>query len=296
MKGIDNMIQETYMSYVHCASALGDYQSISKTDLANGYVDAEESGDEAGRGRYISALMLRYWYKIFEWAKDVNLKLDLDDYASWLYEAIQLACQYKRWRNPSDKLYNDPNGPDKVFNTWFNTIRLRHYDIINTDKRRINYYAYSMEESIEIHGDAADVLNTVDSSAKYDDIKDIIQSYIDSGKILEAAVLNNIINGNVFDESRKTVKTDEFDSHRHRITYDVYQRVFNMDKLIASVKMMGKRDNAIEFEARYDISHDDMMAFQSAVKKSTKRSIRELIEAVMEQLRKDGGILAILPC
>lgn len=290
------MIQETYMSYVHCASALGDYQSISKTDLANGYVDAEESGDEAGRGQYISALMLRYWYKIFEWAKDVNLKLDLDDYASWLYEAIQLACQYKRWRDPSDKLYNDPNGPDKVFNTWFNTIRLRHYDIINTDKRRINYYAYSMEESIEIHGDAADVLNTVDSSAKYDDVKDIIQSYINSGKILEAAVLNNIINGNVFDESHNTVKTDEFDSHRHRVTYDVCKMAFNMDKLIASVKMMGKRGNAIEFEARYDISHDDMTAFQSAVRKSTKRSIREMVESAMERLREDDGILAILSC
>lgn len=290
------MIQETYMSYVHCASALGNYQSISKTDLANGYVDAEESGDDVGRSRYISALMLRYWYKIFEWAKDVNLKLDLDDYASWLYEAIQLACQYKRWRNPSDKLYNDPNGPDKVFNTWFTTVRLRHYDIINTDKRRINYYAYSMEESIEIHGDAADALNMVDSLAKYDDIKDIIQSYINSGKILEAAVLNSIINENVFDESHKTVKTDELDSHRHRITYDVYQRAFNIDKLIASVKMMGKRDNAIEFEARYDISHDDMTTFQSKVKRLTKSSIRELIESAMEQLRKDDGILAILPC
>ena len=65
-KGGIAVIQDMYKDFVNAASGLGDYQAISKTDLANGYCDADEANDEIKRSQYFAALMLRYWYKIYE--------------------------------------------------------------------------------------------------------------------------------------------------------------------------------------------------------------------------------------
>ena len=77
-------IKEIQKTYQDDASLLGDYQSMTKTELANGYVAArhaawkakaegnvqEETSQEQLRSSYHSALMLRYWYKIWEWREN----------------------------------------------------------------------------------------------------------------------------------------------------------------------------------------------------------------------------------
>ena len=47
------------------------------------------------------------------YATSKGLKLDVDDFAMWL-EAFFVAFKYRRWKDPKNKLYNDPKGPDKV--------------------------------------------------------------------------------------------------------------------------------------------------------------------------------------
>ena len=171
-----------YKDFVNAASGLGDYQAISKTDLANGYCDADEANDEIKRSQYFAALMLRYWYKIYEWSKEKNLRMDVEDFVYWLSDALigkYGAFTYRRWRDPKNKLYNDPDGPDKVINRALYSTRNRHYDYINKDKRRANYYTYSADESIELHGDSADVLQVVDDSGASGPYDYLIQRYID---------------------------------------------------------------------------------------------------------------------
>ena len=110
------MLQDVYKSYIESASALGNYQALSKTELANGYCDADESGNEEKRDQYFSALMLRYWFKVFKLIESSkSARLEADDFATWLSEALLLGLKYRKWRDPSNKLYMDPNGPDKVF-------------------------------------------------------------------------------------------------------------------------------------------------------------------------------------
>ena len=106
-------IQEMQKLFMQDAQKLGDYQLMSKTELANGYCDAEEAavaaraqGNEAlaalyedTRSQYYSALMLRYWYKIFEWAQNSSsLHLELTDFVDWLSDSLYVAFYYRLWR------------------------------------------------------------------------------------------------------------------------------------------------------------------------------------------------------
>src|SRR5574344_849456 len=105
-------VREIQKSFIESAVALGNYQLMTKTELANGYCDADEaaqrakeSGDaavfaeqEALRSSYFSALMLRYWYKIFEWQKNSStLNLELSDYVDWLHDSLYVVSYYRTW-------------------------------------------------------------------------------------------------------------------------------------------------------------------------------------------------------
>lgn len=106
-------VKEMQLAFIRDAESLGDYQLMSKTELANGYCDADEeaqkakeAGDirsfnyfEAIRSSYHSALMLRYWYKIFEWQRNSStLNLEPSDFVGWLHDSLYVAFYYRAWR------------------------------------------------------------------------------------------------------------------------------------------------------------------------------------------------------
>ena len=51
------MLHDIYNTYYQYARNIPNWESMSKTDLANAYCDAEEKGDEEGKNKYYSALM-----------------------------------------------------------------------------------------------------------------------------------------------------------------------------------------------------------------------------------------------
>lgn len=287
------MINDIYKSFVQSASGLGNYQALSKTELANGYCDADEAGDEVKRSQYISALMLRYWYKVYEWNKEKNLKLTLDDFVSWLYESFEVAFKYRRWRDPNDKLYNDPNGPDKVFNRAFYSTRNRYYDYFNKDKRRINFYAYSLEESVELHGDAADGLAVIDNTTNISGFDDLIQSYVKNGKLLEAVILNNILYESPFNDKVTRVKTGELDEYRHPIVFENHKMSFDIKKLIKSIVHID--DPFItNFTNKYDISLETIKPQFENIQKISNKKLTKNIQTAMLALSKDKDLKNIL--
>lgn len=205
------MLKETYDTYVKYASGLGDYQAISKTDLANGYCDAEESHDEIKMNQYYAALVLRYWYKIYEWnSTSKSSKLEIEEFSSWICDALNIAFRYKSWRNPKDKLYHDPNGPDKVINRCLFSIRNYYYQQFNKDKRKLNYTCDSIENQVDGFGDSADAICSGATTESLDSTytcKDVIQYLINNSKLVEAIVLDGIC----FQDS---IKDGEINRHK----------------------------------------------------------------------------------
>ena len=62
------------------AAGLGDYNLMTKLELANGYCQAEEDGDDMKRSQNWAALTLRSRSKIYEWIQNSkSCKLQTED-------------------------------------------------------------------------------------------------------------------------------------------------------------------------------------------------------------------------
>ena len=194
------MLSDSYKLFVTWASGLGDYQSLTKTQLANGYCDADEAGDEVKRNQYYAALMLRYWYKVYEFADTCKfMRQTKEEFVSWVGESLDIGLHYRKWRDPSNKLYNDPNGPDKVFQRCFKSTRQRWYSYVNKDIRRASYLADSIDRQEGTFKDGADYLedsgiifNEIEEKHQEDCIREVIQHFIDKGDLIGAIILDCI--------------------------------------------------------------------------------------------------------
>ena len=106
-------LRDIQAAFASDAARLGDYSLMTKTELANGYCDADEAAElareannesevqrqESLRSSYYAALMLRYWHKIFEWMQNsASLHLESTDFIDWLSDSLYVAFYYRTWR------------------------------------------------------------------------------------------------------------------------------------------------------------------------------------------------------
>lgn len=254
------MIKDYYNDLVACASLLGDYSNLTKSDLANKYCDAEEINDTRNQERYLSALMVSYWYMIPQLKnRSKGLRYDYEDYASMLYESLMLAFKYKRWRDPSSKLYDDPKGAEKAINRCIETVRCRHLEYVNYTARKLNGEVYSLDTLIEELGDTVQNLYVEDS---YDiDCREIVQNYINKNDIFSALVVDGI----AYQDKSTVIK------HLQSIT-DEYLNYF---------------------KDHYVVDTDKLLLTLGKIKKATRRTLYRYIETTMCKLKTDERILSL---
>lgn len=234
-------IKDIQKTFITSASILGDYQNISKMELCNGYCNADEKNDQLMRSAFWSALMLRYWYKIYDWAKSSeSCKLPLEEFVNWLQESLYDAFYYRSWwweyeavvkhgkfvewkldehgnRIPNEHYWvKDPNAADKSINYFCAARRGKEYQASNKDVRKANVLAYSLDASKEAVGDSA-----MEKAGAYEDgykgneiTKDLVIKFLNEGKSIEALILDGIVNQDAFKEEKdiyiQTVDNDDY--------------------------------------------------------------------------------------
>lgn len=188
------MLSEIKKSYITLANNIPNWKTLNKNELANLYLKYENVEPE--RSYYFSALMCRYWKNVLMlYNTSKSTKQELSDFTNWLAEALFTAFKYRKWTDPSNKLYNDPHAPDKVINRCIYSTRMRYYYHFNMDKRRLNFQTDSIERQLSSFGNQATVysfLGVEDESASDKVCKEIILHYIDKNKILNAIVVDLI--------------------------------------------------------------------------------------------------------
>jgi len=294
------MLEDMYKSYVNCASGLGDYQAMSKTQLANGYCDADEAGDEVKRSEYYAALMLRYWYKIYEWNKTcVSCRLDIEEYAAWLNEAIRNAVLYRAWRDPANKLYNDPNGPDKVINRCLFSIRGENYQYFNKDKRKANYTCESLDKQVEQYGDSADVMTSSACNEYYnynEGVGGAVQTLIQRGKIKSAIIVDAVTAQEAFNQYKVEKEIEDFDIDKNeniKVKAKVAQEEFSIEKLARSIK----RSDALYNEYFNNTYRVNRGLYTQAITELKALPVTRLVIKIQDtlmSLRDDEEILSFL--
>lgn len=274
------LLEEIRQTYLKFANNIPNWETMNKNKLANLYLEHEHSEPE--RSYYFSALMCRYWsnvYKFYRTSK--STKLDISDFTSWLAESFFVAFKYRRWKDPSNKLYNDPQAPDKVINRCIYSTRMRYYQYYNMDKRKLNFQTDSIERQLESFGYRANVykyMSTVDGSEEDARCKDIITYYLSKENFLLAIILDLICFNDTFRKIR-SVKTVEIEDDKdENIDDDLIE--YDEDEL--STNEVIENSDDIDIEEDLEIEENVEIKTTTKVAYQFEFSMRKLLTALRE--------------
>lgn len=281
------MLKETKKNLTYQARKLvKPYEQYSIDELANAYCDAVDSNNETLKNIYISALILRFWYTIDKMykANTVAPCLEYEDFFWWLYEAIEYACKYRGWQDPDKKL-----NAQQCINKCIDTIKLQKYYDLRLDKRKVVNHCCSMDTPLGGEGDdtgktIGDMLEAesyVDDHSS-DDVVMLVQKYINSNKIIEAILIDNIAFNDVQKHFKKTIKTQT--SEGVPIKHVEYSSEFWPYRLVQIVSKLPTTYKSY-FMAHYKISEEKLTAILDIINRANNQKIYRYLDKLLAELR-----------
>lgn len=281
------MLQDTKRDLMICAKKLSQpYESYTIDELADAYCEAVDTNNSTLKDVYISALILRFWYTIDKMYKNntVAPSLEYEDFFWWLYEAIEYACKYRGWRDPTKNL-----NAQQCINKCIDTIKLQKYYDLRLDKNKTVNHCTSMDTPI--CGDGNDAEKTLadtleDEESGYetgtDTVIALVQSYINSNKIIEAILIDNIAFNDVQKHSKKVVKATNQDGETVR--YTEHSSEFWPYKLVQIVSKLPETYKKT-FMERYRISEKKLDSVLDMINHSNNQKIYRWLDKCLADLR-----------
>ena len=276
------MLNETKRDLTFMARQLvKPYEDYSIDELADAYCDAVDSGNEALKDIYISALVLRFWHKIDKMfkANTVAPSLEHEDFFWWLYEAIEYACKYRGWKDTAKNL-----NAQQCINKCIDTIKLQKYYNLRLDKNKTVNFTVSMDAPIGGDGDdkaktIADMLESEETWDDHsaDDVMMLVQSYINMDKIVEAILIDNIAFNDVQRYYKQTIKTESGKYTEVSSEFWPYRLISIVSKLPEEYKW--------DFLHKYRISEEKLDAVLSYIAKSNNQRLYRQLDRCLSELR-----------
>jgi hypothetical protein len=262
------------------------YESYSIDELADAYCEAVDTNNATLKDVYISALILRFWFKIDKMYKSNTVApcLEYEDFFWWLYEAIEYACKYRGWQDPTKKL-----NAQQCINKCIETIKLQKYYDLRLDKKKTVNYCVSMDAPIcgdddDAERTLADTLEDEESGYEVDTsaIISLVQSYINRNKIIEAILIDTIAFNDVQKHHKKVIKTTNTEGEAIRYTehsseFWPYKLVQIVSKLPATYKSY--------FMERYRISEKKLSAVLEAIDRANNQKLYKYLKSCLADLR-----------
>jgi uncharacterized protein YktA (UPF0223 family) len=281
------MLNETKRDLTTYARRLSQpYESYSIDELADAYCDATDIKNETLKNIYISALILRFWHKIDKMykANTVAPCLEYEDFFWWLYEAIEYACKYRGWRDPTKKL-----NAQQCINKCIETIKLQKYYNLRLDKNKTVNHCTSMDAPV-CGGDGDDTKTlgetlesenyTEDYSTK--DVEMLVQSYLNKNKIIEAIIIDTIAFNDVQKHFKRVVKTTG--ANGNTIRYTEHSSEFWPYRLVQIISKLPSTYKA-SFMKRYHISEEKLSTVLEAIDKVPNTKLYKYLKATIDDLR-----------
>lgn len=267
-----------------------DYQTVNVNVMADAYCKACDANDEVEKNKYISGLMLRFWYTIKKMQeKSPGLNLDLDDFADWLYEAIEYACKYRKWQDPINKV-----NAQQAINQCIETIRLQHYYEMNLDKHKVNY----QQDLVRLDAPAADnnsrltvgdILEDTTGTEELRQSQDadvaeqLVQEQLDHNKVVEAIILDTIAFNDVYKDEKTVINTLDDDGNPQKYTkHSLSFWPFKCIQILSSLP----ENFADTFAQRYDVDVDVLNAAVNKIRKSSNQKLYRYLDKTLEQAKQ----------
>lgn len=314
-------INELHTNLVTYASGLGDYQSMTKNQLAHGFCDADEAGDDLKKNAYWAAVLLRYWHWIWRWKENsASLHPSDEDLFSWLNDAIQDAFNYRSWREIRHDAYaeadlrekgiiqnvwidnpqfvHDENAADKSINFFLGAKRGKMYQEANKDKRRVNVTSYSIDAMVDENGDCAlDYSGAVEDDHRVSGAKELINRFLKDGYQVEAIILDGIINHDSFKETKtkqSKIKIDEETGEEYEEKYYDYDSSFDPRKLVKHINSINQEFMQTYFCNEYEITDLEGNAILEKLGNLNNGKIYNYIKKTLIQIKESPELLSYL--
>ena len=282
------MLNDTKKDLIFSARQLArPYESYSIDELANAYCEALDTNNEILKNIYVSALILRFWYTIDKMYKSNTVApcLEREDFFWWLYEAIQYACKYRGWMDPTKNL-----NAQQCINKCINTIKLQKYYDLRLDKNKTVNYCMSLDTPIcgdegddkaKTLGDTIEADSSLTEGSEID-MNILVQTYINKNKIIEAILIDNIVSNDVQRHYKKTIKT--VDSEGNPYKYTEHSSEFWPYRL---VQILSKLPDTYKesFLARYNISEEKLTAVLDVIDKANNQKLYRYLRSTLAELK-----------
>lgn len=249
--------------------------------MLDGFCQAMDDGDEHLKNLYISGLILRHWDKVKKLADSCpGIDLKGEEFVDWVYEAIMLACEYRKWQK--DESVN----AQQCINQCIETIRVRKYYEFNLDKHKANYNTVSLETPVGDEGDngvqrtLGDTLCDENAEAETNmtegnvAARHLIQSFINKQKLVEAIILDII----AFGDTQKVTKVIKkgIDENGESYKYTTYKHEFWKFRAIQLLSNLPE-DYAQYFAENYMVNPNALIAALDLLKRANNQKLyREL--------------------
>jgi hypothetical protein len=282
-------LYDTYKDLKACAKVLGDYEKLSVNELADKYCELTDNKTDSGlRDAYFSALILRFWYKIYKlFSENVTLNLSYTDYYDWVVGAIVMACSPENRSWQKDPSLNAQQVINKILATRF--LAAAYYES-NLQKNQGKHLTVSLDATLAGSDDDKDrtLLETIpddstDMKASNDNVAVVVQHYINSNKIIEAIIFDTIAYKDTYKHDKRVVKTT--DAEGNPTKYTQHTSEFWPFKV---VKELCALTDSYEkyFLSTYSASQKSFEAAFNTLKKANNQKKYKMLDAALADLKQ----------
>ena len=255
--------------------------------MADGYCRAKDTNNETEKNMYIAGLMLRYWYAISKLKEKSPIQgLDYSDFMAWLYEAIEYACKYRAWQDPTKKV-----NAQQAINQCIETIRMQKYYDLNLQKNKANINTYSLETPLDDDGKTTLMDSLVDEEAT-EAVRladgasaaiDLIQTCINRKQLVEAIILDTI----AFNDVQKTTKhvekgvDEEGNSYKYTRTTSEFWS-FRCVQILSNLP----ENYAEYFCTQYKVVQQELDAAIDSIKRANNQKLYKFLDKTLSGARE----------
>lgn len=286
------MLEDIKKSYMITANSIvPNWKNLDVNTLCNLYVQHEHN--DAERDGYFSAILLKKWGYIGK--HYVNSKASgftIEQCYDMVCDAVLYILKMRKWLDPKNKLYGDKNGPDKCLNRCIFSARQRDYYLSNRDKRKVNFGKVSLDIIIDNVGDHTELLEDVSDDFSLDEnlgksmyLKYLISQMFRKNKIIEALILDNIVNDDCFVtkvETKEMIIDDESEE------YKSYSNNFKLGKLVNNLYNYNV-DVIRHICNTYAVKEDEVIDILPVLNRDKGRLSR-IVKATLNNLGKDKDL------
>lgn len=204
------MLDELRRSYEqHADIYVPGWRQLTKNELCNKYIECGIATDDyieckgnTVQTAYFSAIVAKYWSSINRAYNKCGATASKEDCYEMLLDAIMYTLKTKPWVTPGNKLYQDPNGPDKSINVNLSSSISGYFQFSNCHKRKANAAAISVEYLKETSGDCAFKGSAIYPEDDGDLVNSLVVKNFKTMNYIASFAIDGAANGDCFKYSR----------------------------------------------------------------------------------------------